>query len=532
MPILTDESVPRLLDDRYWLEATIGHGGMGVVYRAVDRTMARPVAVKVVRTSDGAPMDEEMVGRFLREAKNTARLHHENIVEVFDMGRTAEGDLYLVMELLEGESLSVRLRRGERLDKNAAVHIARQICAALHVAHAAGIVHRDLKPANVMLVRRGEDAHFVKVLDFGVAKSYAPDQTTKLTRSGMLVGTIEYMAPEQILGRRVDARTDIYSLGIVLYKMLTGKAPFRDGGVPSLIHAHLHVTPPPPSSLDPSIPPVLDAVTMRCIQKRPQDRFPTMGDLSDALTAAMHGDGLPSLAYDEEDPYARGDSTRVRSPDELRGMLQDGPTEATVRQGRVKVTRSADGPSLDARRGEGRFGTDAPRMATDEKPTGLASDKAKSTGSERPRGIDDDTTTRVKREDSPVRGLTGETETKPLGPGDRPRRTDPPRECAMCGTINSPFAIACAGCGISLAAMDQEAVRVRKAAMGSTSPIRTTERSIPRAPSLGGPGMHPSMSPISREIPVRSAEVPRAGTASPRTSVWQRILVWTGLRGR
>lgn len=531
MPILNDESVPRLLDDRYWLEATIGHGGMGVVYRAVDRTMARPVAVKVVRTSDGTPMDEEMVGRFLREAKNTARLHHENIVEVFDMGRTGESDLYLVMELLEGESLSVRLRRGDRLDRTAAVHIARQICAALHVAHAAGIVHRDLKPANVMLVRRGEDAHFVKVLDFGVAKSYAPDQTTKLTRSGMLVGTIEYMAPEQILGRRVDARTDIYSLGIVLYKMLTGKAPFRDGGVPSLIHAHLHVTPKPPSSLDPSIPPVLDAVTMRCIQKRPQDRFATMGDLAEALSAAVQGEAWPNLAYDEEDPYARGDSTRVRSPDELRGLVQDWPTEATVRQGRAHVMRGA----TDARSGEVRSGVDAPRprieeRPIDDKPVAIAVEKVKA-GSDRPRGIDDDTTTRVKREDAPARALADETETKPLGPSERPRRTDLPRECAMCGTSNSPFAIACAGCGMSLAAMDQEAVRLRKAVLGSTSPILTGERSIPRSPSLGGPAPYPSMLPISREIPARSAAVPRADVR-PRTSAWQRFLAWAGLRGR
>src|SRR3954447_8987417 len=152
-----DDSLPRLLGGRYRLEAKLGSGGMGVVYRASDMTMKRSVAVKLIRGVDGVALDEEVAGRFLREAKNTARIQHEHIIEVFDLGRSDQGDMYFVMELLEGESLSTKLRRDGKLPIQVGIHIARQMCAALHVAHSAGIIHRDLKPANVMLVQRAGD---------------------------------------------------------------------------------------------------------------------------------------------------------------------------------------------------------------------------------------------------------------------------------------------------------------------------------------------------------------------------------------
>src|SRR5436190_8733377 len=172
----SDDSLPRFLSGRYRLEAKLGSGGMGVVYRATDLTMKRAVAVKLIRASEGVELDEEVAGRFHREAKNTARVQHEHIIEVYDLGRSEQGDLYFVMELLEGDSLSARLRRDGKLSVESTVHIGRQICEALHVAHSAGVIHRDLKPANVMLIRRAGDGDFVKVLDFGVAKSYSPDQ--------------------------------------------------------------------------------------------------------------------------------------------------------------------------------------------------------------------------------------------------------------------------------------------------------------------------------------------------------------------
>lgn len=316
-----DPSSRRLLGGRYRLESTLGRGGMGVVYVASDLTMHRQVAVKVVRGEDGEPLDDETVSRFLREAKNTSRVHHENIVEVFDLGASGAGELFFVMELLEGESLSARLRRDGRLDPVLAVHVARQICAALHVAHVNGIVHRDLKPANVMLVPRGHDPNFVKVLDFGVAKSNAADQATKLTGTGMLVGTIEYMAPEQITARNIDGRADMYALGVVLYKMLTGRNPFKDAGVPYLINAHLNLVPPPPSTEVPSLPRALDEVVLRALAKNPNERYRSMEEMSVALRHALGAPerplGLVNLEYaadDEEDDYGGMARTELVSP--------------------------------------------------------------------------------------------------------------------------------------------------------------------------------------------------------------------------
>src|SRR5262249_41020925 len=156
----------------------LGRGGMGVVYVATDLTMRRRVAVKVVSGEPGQPLDDGAVGRFLREAKNTARMHHENIVEVFDLGKGEQGELYFVMELLDGESLSARIRRKGALSATETVHIGRQICAALHVAHHTGIVHRDLKPANIMIVSHAGNPDFVKVLDFGISKTIGFDSNT------------------------------------------------------------------------------------------------------------------------------------------------------------------------------------------------------------------------------------------------------------------------------------------------------------------------------------------------------------------
>ncbi len=477
-----------LLGGRYQLEAALGHGGMGVVYRALDLTMKRLVAVKLVRSEDGVELDEELVGRFLREARNTARVQHEHIVEVFDVGRSQAGDLFFVMELLEGESLSARLRRVGRLSPEETVYIGRQICSALHVAHVAGIIHRDLKPANVMLVPRAGMSDFVKVLDFGVAKSYSPDQQTQLTHTGMLVGTVDYMAPEQILGRQVDGRTDVYALGVVLYRMLSGAQPFRDGGVPALIHAHLNQTPASICTLTRDVPAALDAVVLRCLAKRPEQRFATMADLGNALEAALEPSSaqLTDLEYRgaDDDPYAAGgDHTAVaqtaiaRSP---RAIPQY--DEATRR-----IERPAPAVPLGSGSGRAAFAEDQtavlPREAPNQRPP-------------REEGLPD---------------------------------RDGPKECAMCRTVNMPHARACSACGVSLANQDQDAVRARV--------------KVPTGPHLVA---HGQMPPISGGFPA-GRPPPWAGTPAhgvawaagvppetpPRApSMWQRFLVWTGLRAR
>ena len=524
-----DESLPRLLGGRYRLEAKLGSGGMGVVFRATDLTMKRAVAVKLIRGVDGVALDEEVAGRFLREAKNTARIQHENIIEVYDLGRSDQGDMFFVMELLEGESLSTKIRRDGKLPISVGVQIARQMCAALHVAHAAGIIHRDLKPANVMLIERGGQTNYVKVLDFGVAKSYTPDQQTQLTHTGMLVGTVEYMAPEQIMGRVVDGRTDVYSLGIVMYRMFTGKAPFRDGGVPALIHAHLNVFPKSMTDMAPEIPGALDRVILRCLAKQPEQRYESMEELSRALVAALEPEdlGLVSLEYQsDDDPYDAGVKTEIARPgrDSLPSMpdLSNQVIDESYEDATVKMDRP-DAAAL------GKMRRVSPPHADE--------------------GID--RTAIMSREESTAKRSIPE-EVKRID-------SSGPRECAMCRTMNPPHARACSACGVSLAREDQEAVRARV-----TAP-RTAHLPAPQMPppTTGGYPAPPfGHSPPHGTAGLGHAGAGHAGHQSPQhphalqggnslqgmawgtlppgtlsppqppPSAWQRFLTWTGLKTR
>jgi serine/threonine protein kinase len=495
------ESLPRLIGGRYRLEAALGHGGMGVVYRATDLTMKRAVAIKLIGgEADG--LDDEVAGRFLREAKNTARLQHEHIIEVYDVGRS-DDDLYFVMELLEGESIAARLRDQGRFTPGATVAIGRQICGALQVAHAAGIVHRDLKPANVMLIRRAGVEDFVKVLDFGVAKSYSADQETALTHTGMLVGTVEYMAPEQIMGGVVDGRTDLYSLGVVLYKMLAGKAPFRDGGVPSLIHAHLNVMPPPICEQVADVPGSLDRVVLRCLAKRPEQRFESMDELGRALAGALEPEslGLPSLAYGSSRPpgaYPASEQTAVARAPVVADADADGDEfdDATVKMDRL--------PPLPIPPGHGSG--------------------ARSSGPQRVETFADET--QLVRDD---------IATAKRLPPDEITRIDRelPRECAMCHTINPARARACSACGVSLASPEQAALRERV-----TAP-RTAQMSAPQMPPptsgafpAGGAQQVPyGMSP-PQGVPWAGGMAPPPGRVERPVSVWERFLAWTGLKSR
>jgi serine/threonine-protein kinase len=196
--------VGRLFAGRYRLESKLGEGGMGLVFRAVDTAFDRAVALKLVQQDPAA--EKEAAQRFVREAKIAAKLSHEHIVEVFDIGTSEAGELFFVMELLEGESLGVRLQREDRLAPEQAVAIAIDVCEALDTAHARGVVHRDLKPANVMLIQRGKSDAFVKLIDFGISKSTT---TISRTETGRLLGTLGYVAPEQIAGGDIDGRADL-----------------------------------------------------------------------------------------------------------------------------------------------------------------------------------------------------------------------------------------------------------------------------------------------------------------------------------
>jgi len=257
---------------------------MGVVYRGVDLALERTVAVKLTRPEPAA--EPAAAGRFLREVKSAAKIRHEHVVEVFDVGED-EGELFYVMELLEGESLSKRLKREGSLSPASAVHVAAQVCEALDAAHRGGVIHRDLKPANVVLLHRGRDDAFVKLIDFGISKSADPN--TFPTRTGEIVGTIGYMAPEQIKGELTDARTDLYALGVMLYRALTGTDVFEDRGLPAAVHDHLETTPKKLRQRAPeaNIPAALEAVVLRCLAKRPADRFESASAAAEALLRSV-----------------------------------------------------------------------------------------------------------------------------------------------------------------------------------------------------------------------------------------------------
>jgi len=266
----------------YEILALLGVGGMGEVYRARDTRLERTVAIKVL--PERFTMDLERRQRFEREARAISQLSHPNICALYDVG-SQEGTEYLVMELLEGETLSERLVRG-RLPLGQLVVIGSQICSALEAAHQKGIVHRDLKPGNIMLTKAG-----VKLLDFGLAKAIAPTlqaaELTKaptaaagpVTQSGIVVGTLHYMSPEQLEGKQADERTDLFALGTVLYEMATGRKAFSGTSQASLISAILTSEPPPVSSLQPMSPPALDRLIRTSLAKDPGERWQAAHDV-------------------------------------------------------------------------------------------------------------------------------------------------------------------------------------------------------------------------------------------------------------
>jgi serine/threonine protein kinase len=266
----------------YRIEERIGRGGMGLVYRAEHLNLRRRAAIKII-----APELAETSGfheRFNREARIAAALQHPNIVTVYDAG-DEDGLLYLAMQYIEGSDLSSVLRSQGRLRPYRALDVCRQVAAALDAAHAQGLIHRDVKPANVLI--EGRTAFLT---DFGLTKRIEGTQTN-LTKAGDVVGTIHYVAPEQIEGGRVDARTDIYSLGCLVYHCLTGELPFaRDTDV-AVIYAHLSEEPPRITSVRPELPGGLDAVIAKALEKAPERRFQTCADLTSAARAVIDAAG-------------------------------------------------------------------------------------------------------------------------------------------------------------------------------------------------------------------------------------------------
>ncbi|HEY8186240.1 MAG TPA: serine/threonine-protein kinase [Pyrinomonadaceae bacterium] len=272
--IAVDPLVGRTLDDKYHLEARLGIGGMGTVYRARHVLIDRPVAIKVL--NQRFVEDEAARTRFRREARAAGRLQHTNAVTVTDFGESPDGYVYLVMELLEGRNLRDVLAKEAPFDAARAVSLMMQISAAVAAAHEAGIIHRDLKPANIFIVQRAEVPAVVKVLDFGIAKlaaeSLDEDDPMTLTQVGAMIGTPRYMSPEQCNGAELTPAADVYSLGVILYEMLTGTVPFSGSTPLSIAMKHTSEVPRRPREFVSSIPLALEEVVLHTLEKRPQDR--------------------------------------------------------------------------------------------------------------------------------------------------------------------------------------------------------------------------------------------------------------------
>ncbi|MBX3273724.1 MAG: serine/threonine protein kinase [Sandaracinaceae bacterium] len=264
---------------RYRLETRLGKGGMGEVWAAWHNGLRRNVALKLLRASDARP---SAIARFEREVAAMSELTHPNTVRVFDYGVTEDGIWYYAMELLEGEDLGKVLSRSGAQPVERAVHLIWQAARALAEAHVRGTVHRDLKPENLFVTTAGIERDFLKVLDFGIAKRAERDVT--VTQAGWIGGTPAYMSPEAASGRPCDARGDVYALGVVLYELLAGRAPFEGDNAARLLFAHMHTAPPPLSQwCGDRIPADVDAVVMRCLEKEPDRRFSDAGQLAEAL---------------------------------------------------------------------------------------------------------------------------------------------------------------------------------------------------------------------------------------------------------
>jgi tetratricopeptide (TPR) repeat protein len=283
---LADPLLGATLGDRYRILSRIGVGGMGAVYRALHTALKREVAIKVLLPDFGGK--DEFVRRFEREAESASRLTHPNIIGVTDFGRTAEGLLFLVMELLDGESLAAVIRKGP-VSPARALPILRQVLDGLGHAHAAGIVHRDLKPDNVMLVTRDGKPDVVKILDFGIAKVTDPAGGEVLTQAGVIFGTPEYLSPEQALGDRVDARSDLYATGVIAFEMLTGRRPFESTEKVRIISMHLSHAVPRMADVNPAVavPVPVEEAVQQALAKNRENRFASAAAFAAALQDAQ-----------------------------------------------------------------------------------------------------------------------------------------------------------------------------------------------------------------------------------------------------
>lgn len=309
----------RMLGDRYQIGEVIGRGGMAEVHEGRDLRLGRRVAVKILRPD--LARDPSFQARFRREAQSAAALNHPNIVAVYDTGEDTlmgEGETavivpYIVMEYVDGMTLRQLLASGRRLLPERALEISAGVLSALDYAHRHGIVHRDIKPANVMLTRTGD----VKVMDFGIARAMNDTNTATMTAAQSVMGTAQYLSPEQARGEVVDARSDLYSASVLLYELLTGKPPFTGDSPVSIAYQHVSEMPTPPSQVDPGVTPEIDAVVLRALAKSPDDRYQTAAEFRADVERAIAGSPVTAAV-----PMITIDQTQQLTPVVAAGIQQ------------------------------------------------------------------------------------------------------------------------------------------------------------------------------------------------------------------
>jgi serine/threonine-protein kinase len=315
---------------RYELLSELGQGAMGVVYKARDPVLDRVVAIKTINLT--LPKDElsEYEARFYQEARAAGGLNHPNIVTIYDIGKS-ERMAYMAMELLEGEELRSILAHREPLPVTVALDIAGQVAEGLDYAHERHIVHRDIKPANIMIVRDG----LVKITDFGIARMRTNEVKTM---TGMILGSPKYMSPEQVAGKRADHRADLFSLGVVLYEMLTGEAPFLADSIHGIMYQILNFTPPAPSARNPALPEMVDLIVAKALAKGAEERYQTARDFADDLKSCRE-----MLAGKQSGPGGLRETAPGEAP----------AAAATRKQDRLDVVKAAPPNNAEAEAGKG-----------------------------------------------------------------------------------------------------------------------------------------------------------------------------------
>ncbi len=304
-----------IIADRYRIVEQIGEGAMGTVYRAEHVQISKVVAIKLLHRE--VEQNAESVTRFHREAEAASRLSHPNTVQVFDFGRTKAGSLYLVMEYVPGDDLGKVIAKGGPMPFGRIAYLCAQVAGSVADAHAAGVIHRDLKPENIVIAP-GRDGDRPKVLDFGLAKLFAGNLGTPVTSSGTIVGTPYYMSPEQIQGRELDGRSDVYAIGAIMYECAVGKPPFEAPNPVGVLSKHLSQAPVPPSQCSPlSVPDEADEIILQCLQKDPEDRYQTAEALRQALVEYVSSVGSSDWRFGVAGLASKSGKGRVESLDSI-----------------------------------------------------------------------------------------------------------------------------------------------------------------------------------------------------------------------